>query len=333
MSELSVNACKSESLPICRYGMPLFQIVGRTATNQTFTAAFAYMKQETTEFYKIVLQGLAALHNGCQLVRTWVTDGNAGLINALGQVFPRAHRVRCYWHIDKAIVRNLKGCFATNLGFDIFKANWKAWVVDAPTVEMLQIGIDKIHRVHPGRVSAYLDGVLQDKEHFCKAYLSSTPHFGELNSSRVEGAHRRLKLKAKGTHDLLESAKRILQYMDEQQAAIFHKTASTRWLAPIFPQETPFFQHIRCKVTDDIQHLLLQQWHIADKARRLGHQLGPCTRTHRQTLGLPCAHEMQTRRNQGDILHMADIDHLVSHAPTSFIKLMHVPSVSSAHTR
>ncbi|XP_021714665.1 protein FAR1-RELATED SEQUENCE 5-like [Chenopodium quinoa] len=78
-----------------RYGMPFFEIVGVTPINQNFLVAYAFMRSESEESYRWVLQCLRLLIGHRRKPSVLLTDRELGLCAALKSVFPNTRHMLC----------------------------------------------------------------------------------------------------------------------------------------------------------------------------------------------------------------------------------------------
>lgn len=103
-----------------KVGMPLLNIVGITATFQTFNAAFAFMSSEDENSYIWAMEQFRqhAMPTGL------ATDRELALMNAIAKVFPSTKLVLCAWHIDKNILANCKKFFNDDDEFGAFMKSW-----------------------------------------------------------------------------------------------------------------------------------------------------------------------------------------------------------------
>jgi hypothetical protein len=106
-----------------RFKLPLLVISGVTALNTSFYIAFAFMLHETTTDYTWVLEQLKAVYRRLNLPdpEVNITDRDSGLILASHQVFPATRHILCIWHIDKNVLANCKGQFATEENWNDFQ--------------------------------------------------------------------------------------------------------------------------------------------------------------------------------------------------------------------
>lgn len=91
-----------------KYRQPLFEIVGMTSTELTFTVAFAYMESEQTENFCWVLDKLKQLFvNKDVCPQVIVTDRDLALMKAIEVVFPNTINLLCTFISIKMWVQNV----------------------------------------------------------------------------------------------------------------------------------------------------------------------------------------------------------------------------------
>jgi hypothetical protein len=88
-----------------RHNMYLFDLVGVTATNNSFIIGQAFLSAETTEDYIWVLEWLHNYYSKAQLPapRSISTDKAGGLANAVESVFPGVPHLLCIWHVNNDV--------------------------------------------------------------------------------------------------------------------------------------------------------------------------------------------------------------------------------------
>jgi len=84
--------------------MPLFEVVGLTSTEMTYTAGFAFLTREKEDNFTWALQECANLLK-CkkQTLKVIVTDRDTGLMNVVANIFPKSTALVCEFHILKNV--------------------------------------------------------------------------------------------------------------------------------------------------------------------------------------------------------------------------------------
>lgn len=96
-----------------RFNLPLLHMVGTTKTHKTFTIALCFMHSEVEERYVWALEQLKSIvfdgnseHSPFPLPKTFCTDAEPALFNAIGKVFPASTHILCIWHINHNIAKH-----------------------------------------------------------------------------------------------------------------------------------------------------------------------------------------------------------------------------------
>ncbi|KAJ0827527.1 putative MULE transposase domain, FHY3/FAR1 family [Helianthus annuus] len=93
------------------YNLPFVQVVGMTLTNQLFSVAHALISAEKAENYILVLERIKSMLVDCTEPRVIITDRDLALMNACEQVFQKANKYLCRFHIHQNINKNSKEKF------------------------------------------------------------------------------------------------------------------------------------------------------------------------------------------------------------------------------
>lgn len=91
---------------INKYKMPLLDIVGVDAYQQSFCVAFAFLSgEEGNNFIWVLgqLRGIYKLH-GVALPSIILTDRCLACMNAVSSCFPKPALLLCLWHINRAVL-------------------------------------------------------------------------------------------------------------------------------------------------------------------------------------------------------------------------------------
>ncbi len=87
-----------------RIDMPLFNIVGVTASSSTFFVAFTFLKREREKDYVWSLEQLRAATGSMCNPKVIITDRDLALMNAVARVYPTSKHLLCQWHINKNVI-------------------------------------------------------------------------------------------------------------------------------------------------------------------------------------------------------------------------------------
>jgi hypothetical protein len=174
-----------------KFGMPLLNVVGITSTYVTFNASFAFLHAENEETYTWALQQFSEVVTP----KVLCTDRELALMNGIARVFPGCHNILCCWHINKNVLANCKTRF-----FDVewqeFMQRWNL-VVSSTSVELFDVALGVFKETYAASHPAawnYVNNIwLPHKEKFVACFVDEFPHFGNANTSRVEGNHHVIK--------------------------------------------------------------------------------------------------------------------------------------------
>lgn len=87
-------------------GMPLLDMIGIDACQQSFCIAFAFLSGETEADYTWALDRLKSLYKQCDtsLPLIILTDRCLACMNAVSNLFPSSTMLICIWHANKAVL-------------------------------------------------------------------------------------------------------------------------------------------------------------------------------------------------------------------------------------
>lgn len=118
-----------------RFNLPLLHIVGTTNSYKSFTVALCFMHSETEDQYEWAMRQLRDIifintsetdlnipNSSVRLPKTFATDAEPALFNAIATVFPESAHILCIWHINENISRNCKKTLGSE--WDAFIAAW-----------------------------------------------------------------------------------------------------------------------------------------------------------------------------------------------------------------
>jgi len=86
------------------YKMPMFEVVGVTSTDLTYSVGFGFVTHEKEEKFVWVLKMLCKLLTSkMNMPKVIVTDRDASLMKAVADVFPESYAMNCYFHVQKNV--------------------------------------------------------------------------------------------------------------------------------------------------------------------------------------------------------------------------------------
>ncbi|RKK50684.1 hypothetical protein BFJ69_g18025, partial [Fusarium oxysporum] len=299
-----------------RYGMPLLDIIGVDACQRSFCIAFAFLSGEEEQDYQWVLERLKSLYEVCNtsFPSVIITDCALACINAVAICFPSAVLLLCLWHANKAVLAYCRPAFiqhrtdpktieAELLSWQEFYNQWHLIIQSADQVTFDQ----RVQQLEQRYLPAYANeiGYLHatwlnpHKEKLVKAWVDQHLHFGTVVTSRVEGIHSLLKSYLNtSTLDLFEAWGAITRAVTNQVHQLQSNQAQQQLRQPI---------ELRIAL-----YSAVQGWVSFEALRKVEEQrkrlldikppLPRCTGIFMRTLGLPCAHLLQTLQEQGQVL-------------------------------
>jgi hypothetical protein len=294
-----------------RHKMPMVNIVGRSCNGKTFYVACAFVSHERECAYQWVLKSLRdLLHTrSIPLPITIFSDDAKSLLAALATVFPTTISLLCVWHIQKNIETRLRPKIAQYLLLekagdirDEINSRWSSakglfnQVIFAPTIADMETAWQSFQEEYAHEAFAeaiqyisnqwMVDGV---KQRFLRCYTNETLHFGETASSRVEGSHAYLKRFIRwSTGDLLTVMKKVRTAVASRHIAINQSIVEDRQMIPE-RVATALFRSVLGWVAPTALSTVAR---LLEEHQKAEGKVVICTHYHRQSLGLPCIHEI-----------------------------------------
>jgi len=100
----------------------MFEIVGVTSTNLTYSVGFGFVTHEKEENFVWVLQMmLKLLKSKVNMPKVVVTDGYTTLINVVATILPESSAILCYFHVGE----NVKARCITDYRYALRKRDGK----------------------------------------------------------------------------------------------------------------------------------------------------------------------------------------------------------------
>ena len=129
------------------YNMAFVQVVGMASTNQSFSIAHAFLSSEKIDNYIWLLERIRSMLDKCMEPRVIVTDRDLALMNACDEVFPKAYKYLCRFHISQNINRNSKKEFTDKEWKEFVRMFW--WLCDSAT--------ETLYEYNLGQFQSYLE--------------------------------------------------------------------------------------------------------------------------------------------------------------------------------
>ena len=213
-------------------------IVVTTCLEHTFTVAFCFITREDGASYQWAIEclkkALGGSHGTSQLTCV-VTDQELALKNALSFHFPHTPQITYGWHIDKNVLCQVQKAWGHNV-IETLEASeavektrkefLDAWyaIVHAKTIDQFQTKWDNLKASFTTQAAllGYLERQWMPWKHQWVEYvIDHIRHFGNRNTSRLEGAHSQLKsYLATSTHDHLSCVDQIKRFISDENAKI-----------------------------------------------------------------------------------------------------------------
>ena len=186
------------------YKMPMFEIVGVTSTDLTYSVGFGFVTHEKEENFVWVLQMMRKLlMSKMNMPKVVMTDRDTTLMNTVANVLPESYAMNCYFHVQKNVkarcILDCKYSLGKNNGKemkhgDVVKKIMRARkiIVKSPTQELYANALVEFQDVCSDfsifltYAKATLDEV---KEKIVRAWIDHVLHLGCKTTNRVESAH------------------------------------------------------------------------------------------------------------------------------------------------
>jgi MULE transposase domain len=319
-----------------RFKMPLLNIVGTTCLNTTFYVAFCFLVKEEVSDYIWAMEQLQKAFPPNVQSSVMVMDRELALMNAIHHVFPETHRLLCICHIEKNVLVHTSKEFGKAEDRDMFMKAWSD-VVSSDTEEVYEKRWAMLESIFedsvPGLVS-YIRNTWLDlwKRLFIRAYTNKYLHFGNRVTSRVEGAHSTLKSYLQiSTGDLKSVFDKITIMLTNQHAEYDGAIAHNRTRTP-HTTNNPFYSQLLGRISN---YTLGQLWNQRYRLTNID-SLTKCTGRFSNSMGLPCAHTIQSRLHENGYLTIDDIHphwHFLPRVPSTATPLVLEPAIAQTRGR
>lgn len=270
-----------------KYRMPLLNIVGVTSFNTTFFSTVVFLQKEEVTDYEWALDCFRKMLGLERQPLAIVTDRELALMNAIKVIFPNSTHLLCVWHIEKNIMAKCKKIFRTKDDWEEFIKTWTD-VIRSPEEESFQgswnLFVEK-YKDHTSVITYIEKTWLPYKEKFIYAWTNKVTHFGNHVTSRVEGAHSKLKRYLQvSTGDLRGVKDKICLVIDNEFHEIKARLSSEK-IRIAHKFQIPLFKQLIGHVSAYALGEILKQYELARS-----NILPPCKDNFTSSMGLPCAH-------------------------------------------
>jgi hypothetical protein len=224
-----------------------------------------------------------------------VTDREIALMSTIEEVFTSSKNLLCIWHINKNILAHIKGTFACSEEVDDFMRSWNI-VCKSNSQQKYEDNWERMKSsFHPSSVEIrYVERtwIQPHWEKFIAYWTDRYHHFGTTTTSRLEGAHSRLKRYIlKSTGDLMTVFYSMHKAFNDKHV-LFQKTLSNERLRALNSLKDPIFFNVQIAVSrfallktlDELKKLRLARSSPTNQG------IGICTNVMKRSLGIPCVH-------------------------------------------
>ncbi|KAJ0489592.1 putative transcription factor FAR family [Helianthus annuus] len=293
------------------YNLPFVQVVGMTSTNKSFTAACAVISAEKSENYLWVLQRIKSMLAGCMEPRVILTDRDFALMNACEQVFPKAHKYLCRFHIQQNINKNSKRKFSDKEWKEFVRTFWT--LCESTTEEIYMYNLENFEaqlkeadreQVYDYMKKSWLDPY---REKFVSCWINQTINFRQTTTNRVESMHATLKSHFPSHRNTLDKLVLYVDHVVAKQYTEIRNTFETSLRKVMTHHKNqPMLAYILRKVSIyAIELLSMELKRKEDGLRAYGASCGCQLFT---SCGLPCACRLEKLENKGQEIRITHID-------------------------
>lgn len=287
-----------------RFNIPLLHIVGTTNSHKSFTVALCFLESEVQDSYEWALRQLSSIvfdpdHTSVSLPKTFATDAEPALYNAITTVFPQSTHILCIWHINQNIGKNCKKRFKDGDDWEEFLKLWNNFC-SSPTAEDYDINLKAVSIIATKHnILDYLEKTwIYRVNKFVLLFTSQTPHFGNSSTSRVEGGHYGLKSFLEGrNNDFLTCFNAFKRHGQHQytEITILNGIEKGKTLQDV----PPFLKDLNGKISHFAIKMIWEQYALISHSQTSNR---PCLNTFRTAWGLPCSHDIAHECSVSDYL-------------------------------
>ena len=308
------------------FKMPLLNVVGITNLSTTIEAFLCFLPGELERDYTVAIDWISSICRQYEIIppNAIGTDYEKAIMRALctNDYFAGSYNFICIWHINQNILKKWK----LYIGASIDEADNQrvsaqkefhseiAKVWQAPTeVQFLrewQHFITKYReRGEDGiRLANYITNTWYSvREQFVAAWSNNHRHYGNIATSRAEGAHAMLKKYIQvSTGNLFSTIIKLIGAIDAQYILYIESRDRDREHAYVHQKNDPFFAAIiHCIPREILRQVSTQvdlyRARIARGITTLANDAYGCSSVFTRTMGIPCSHAIGRRLRREDI--------------------------------
>lgn len=289
------------------YKLPLLHLVGQASTNQTFSIGFCFMATEGEDNYKWAMQTARGLWNPDRIPPVFVTDRDKALRVAMQEVFPESKHNFCVWHINQNITTHCKRYFLTNPDQPeqryVFFQQQLSRLFNSKTMAVYEENWTALKNMlaEKPEVWNYLEKhIFPVREHFMTPWVGHHLHFGNVNTSRIEGSHAYIKSYFHVSNlDLLNVFEGLGKAIDTQIHHVHSKMAEQAMKSLIGAPKC--FYWLLGKISHHALSLAKTQHALLIQSRKGELEPESCLETFSNSLGIPCQHQMADILGEDDL--------------------------------
>jgi hypothetical protein len=219
-----------------KFNMPLLHMVGVTSHHTLYDMCFGFMGGENHKHYAWHINAMYELFEHLKVTpKCFVTDHDTALKAALTALYPDVVQRRCIWHINQNVLTAAHKAYdlkkangdeakmkELDKGRNDFMARWHELVSRPTETKFWECykAIEEDYGEEQASLILYLDNEQMPYfEEWAECFCRHFPDYGIRVTSRVEGAHHRVKtcLTFKGQSHLLHVVKDIHTLMRKQR--------------------------------------------------------------------------------------------------------------------
>jgi len=186
------------------YKMSMFEVVGVTSTDLTYSAGFGLVTHEKEENFVWVLKMLCKLLTSkMNMPKVIVTDRDMSLMKAVGNVFSESYAMNCYFHAQANVKQRCILDHKYPLGKkdgkevkprDVVNKIMRAWkaMVESPTQELYTNALVEFQDAcsdFPLFLKYAMTTLNEVEEKIVRAWTNHVLHLGCRTTNRVKSAH------------------------------------------------------------------------------------------------------------------------------------------------
>jgi hypothetical protein len=308
----------------------MINIVGQTSTRKTFYVAHCFVNNEQESSYLWTFQALQTqlTQAKIQAPRVIFSDDADSLLNACREIFKDSTCILCLWYIMKNIETRVRPIIAKQLllqdlhlpNLEHQKKTIHEW--RSTKARFMQIILEPTEDGMEARKASFLEALSHPiyqsaieyiekqwfgdrAKQFMRCYLDGILYYDELTSSRVEGAHAKLKREIRtSTSDILATMQVVSRVVSYANSQAFDSIQDEIYRYPVSLQ-VPLLRDLLGRVSRSAIRKVYNTWQNFIKVEK---PLPSCTQYYQKSLSLPCNHVIKDLIDSGQSLLPSHFD-------------------------